>query len=76
MVDLGDVPDASLEAVVGTCNVIDVLDDADRRALLVELRRILVPGGLLVFSSHNRDGRVHRPGTCTTGGGRARSPVT
>jgi SAM-dependent methyltransferase len=61
MVDLGDVPDASLEAVVGTCNVIDVLDDPGRRALLADLRRILVPGGLLVFSSHNRDGRVHRP---------------
>jgi SAM-dependent methyltransferase len=61
MEDLGDVRDASLEAVVATCNVIDVLDDPARRALLTEVRRILVPGGLLVFSSHNRDGRVRRP---------------
>ncbi len=61
MEDLADVPNASLEAVVGTCNVLDVLDDPERRVLLTQLHRILVPGGLLVFSSHNRDGRVRRP---------------
>jgi SAM-dependent methyltransferase len=61
MEDLADIPDASLEAVVGTCNVLDVLDDPERRALLAQLHRILVPGGLLVFSSHNRDWGVRRP---------------
>lgn len=61
MEDLAAVADESLEAVVGTCNVLDVLDDPERRALLAELHRILVPGGLLLFSSHNRDGRVRRP---------------
>jgi SAM-dependent methyltransferase len=61
MEDLGDVADASFEVIVGTCNVIDVLDDPERRALLGELHRILVPGGVLLFSSHNRDGRVRRP---------------
>jgi SAM-dependent methyltransferase len=61
MEDLDDVPDASLEAVVGTCNVLDVLDDPERRKLLKELHRILVPGGVLWFSSHNRDGNLRRP---------------
>ncbi len=42
------------DAVVATFNVVDVLDDAERRALLDEVRRVLVPGGVLVFSSHNR----------------------
>ena len=61
MEQLGDVADASLESVVGTCNVLDVLDDPERRALLEELHRILVPGGVLLFSSHNRDAAVRRP---------------
>jgi SAM-dependent methyltransferase len=61
MKDLGHVHDASLEAVVGTCNVLDVLDDPERRELLTQIRRILVPGGVLLFSSHNRDAPVRRP---------------
>ncbi|QEC49017.1 class I SAM-dependent methyltransferase [Baekduia soli] len=61
MQDLGGIAGGSLEAVVGTCNVIDVLDDGERRALLAELHRILVPGGVLLFSSHNRDHRARRP---------------
>ena len=61
MTDLGHVHDASLEAVVGTCNILDVLDDPERRELLTQIRRILVPGGVLLFSSHNRDAPVSRP---------------
>ena len=44
---------ATLDAVVGSFNVIDVLDDPDRQAVLGELAKVLVPGGMLVFSSHN-----------------------
>lgn len=46
--------DSSLDAVVGTSNVIDVLGDAERRRVLGEVRRVLAPGGLFVVSSHNR----------------------
>jgi SAM-dependent methyltransferase len=55
------LPPASLDAVVASCNVIDVLHDADRRAALADVRRILRPGGVLLFSSHNRDAPRTRP---------------
>ncbi len=61
MEDLSGFADASMDAVVGTCNILDVLDDPERRALLSELHRVLAPGGVLLFSSHNRDGRGRRP---------------
>ena len=52
--DLRGFDDAGFEAIVAPYNVIDVLDDADRNRLLDEVARLLVPGGLLVFSTHNR----------------------
>lgn len=52
--DLRGFADASFEAIVAPYNVIDVLADADRHALFDELARLLVPAGLLVFSTHNR----------------------
>lgn len=60
-VELGDLlalagrPDGSAGAVVAAANVLDVLGDADRRATLARLHRLLTPGGLLLFSTHNRD---------------------
>jgi SAM-dependent methyltransferase len=64
---LGDVGDLSgfaadsFDAVVAGFSVLDVLSDADRRRTLADLRRIIVPGGLLVMSSHNRDAGPDRP---------------
>jgi SAM-dependent methyltransferase len=52
--DLGGFGDGSFEAVLAPFNVLDVLDDAERRVALDELHRILGAGGLLVISSHNR----------------------
>jgi SAM-dependent methyltransferase len=52
--DLSGFDDGSLDAVVGTFNVIDVLSDAERRRVFGEIRRVLAHGGLFVVSSHNR----------------------
>lgn len=42
------------DAVVAGANVLDVLDDAERRRVLLGIGRVLKPSGLLVMSSHNR----------------------
>jgi len=44
---------APFDAVLATYNVLDVLDDAQRRRVLGEMRSLLGPAGLLIFSSHN-----------------------
>ncbi len=44
--------------VVFSFNGIDALDHVDRLGALRELHRVLTPGGLLMFSTHNRDGPV------------------
>lgn len=46
--------EGEFDVVIATCNVIDVLDDDDRRRFLVEAAGKLAPEGVLVFSSHNR----------------------
>jgi SAM-dependent methyltransferase len=51
--DLSTVGDDAFGAVVAGCNMLDLLSDAERKRTLTEIRRILVPGGLLVMSSHN-----------------------
>jgi len=44
----------SFDVIVATYNVIDVLCDRERRDVLDEIHRVLVPGGLLMMSTHNR----------------------
>jgi SAM-dependent methyltransferase len=41
------------DAIVAADNVLDVLDDSERRRVLRELRELITPGGLLIFGSHN-----------------------
>jgi SAM-dependent methyltransferase len=53
MSNLPDALDGGFDAIFASFNVIDVLDDPARRELLADLHRRLVPGGLLIFSSHN-----------------------
>jgi SAM-dependent methyltransferase len=63
--DLGDVRagvEGAFSAVLAMDNVLDVFDDAERRRVLGELRELLQPGGLLIFSSHNL-GYLDRDGT-------------
>jgi SAM-dependent methyltransferase len=52
--DLSVFEDATFDVVLATCNILDVLTDAERRTMLDAIHRVLVPGGLLVMSAHNR----------------------
>jgi SAM-dependent methyltransferase len=45
---------ATFDVVVAGNNVLDVLDDAERNAVLQSIRQVLTVGGLLIMSSHNR----------------------
>lgn len=51
--DLSRYETSGFDAVVAPFNVLDVLDDGERRRVLAEIRRILTDGGLLIMSSHN-----------------------
>lgn len=50
---LGEAVEGPFSAIVLSANVLDVLDDGQRRAALAEIRGLLGPGGVLAFSSHN-----------------------
>jgi SAM-dependent methyltransferase len=56
--DLGAYGDESFEVVVAAANVLDAISHEERLAVLDDLHRLLVPGGLLYFSSHNRNSAV------------------
>jgi SAM-dependent methyltransferase len=64
--DLGDIrdlsayADGSFDAVCAVGNLFDVLNDAERRRVLRDVGRMLRPGGLLLFSSHNLAAEAHR----------------
>jgi len=53
--DLSRFGPGSFDAVLAPFNVLDVLGDEERRVVLQEIHRVLVAGGVLIFSSHNRD---------------------
>jgi ubiquinone/menaquinone biosynthesis C-methylase UbiE len=48
--------DASFDLLVFSINGIDAIGHADRAKALKEMRRVLRPDGVLVFSTHNQDG--------------------
>lgn len=52
--DLSAFPDACFDSAFATNNVLDALSHEDRLLALAGIRRVLRPGGLLTFSSHNR----------------------
>ncbi len=54
--DLRGFGDASFSLVLFSINGIDALDHDDRLASLHEFRRVLEPGGLLVYSTTSLDG--------------------
>jgi SAM-dependent methyltransferase len=51
--DLSALETASWDAIFAGFNVIDVLTDTERAHFLDEVHRLLTPGGLFIFSSHN-----------------------
>src|SRR5689334_16990323 len=54
--DLRELPslvDTTFNAIFASFNVLDVLEDSERREFLSQARRLLCPDGLLIFSSHN-----------------------
>jgi len=51
--DLAVFDDSSFDFVLATDNVIDALSHQDRLRALSEAHRVLRPGGVLAFSSHN-----------------------
>ncbi len=56
--DLGDLSahaDGSFDGLVAGANVLDVATHDERPRVLAELRRVLVDGGVLYFSTHNRN---------------------
>ncbi|MES2403286.1 MAG: methyltransferase domain-containing protein [Pseudomonadota bacterium] len=66
MADLRVFADASFDFVLATNNVLSAVGHEARLRTLQEIRRVLRPSGMLVFSSHNRNdvhglGRHFRP---------------
>lgn len=51
--DLGAFPDGRFSTVFAVANLLDVLGHDNRLGVLRAVHRILAPGGLFVFSSHN-----------------------
>ena len=57
MRDLSAFADASFDFLLGSNNVLDAVSHEDRLRALAQFRRVLRAGGMLVFSSHNRQYR-------------------
>lgn len=56
------VADNSVFLAVFSCNGIGMVSHADRLQILREVRRVLQPGGIFVFSTHNRNSPEYRRG--------------
>lgn len=53
MCDLPALVTGPFDVIYASGNVLDVLDDEERREILCDMRDLLAPTGLLLFSSHN-----------------------
>lgn len=58
MRDLSPWPPGTFHFVLASSNVLDAVSHEDRLATLIEIRRVLAPDGVFVFSSHNRRYRL------------------
>jgi len=55
--DMRQLPfaDGAFDCVFAVFNLFDAVSHEDRLRVLADVRRVLTPGGLLVFSAHNRN---------------------
>ncbi|WP_059412013.1 class I SAM-dependent methyltransferase [Cupriavidus basilensis] len=58
--DMAALPDGHFALVMFSFNGIDAVDHAGREAILREFARVLRPGGLVLFSTHNLRGPSYR----------------
>jgi SAM-dependent methyltransferase len=61
LAELRDSVAGPFDAVVVPDNTLDIFDDAQRRRVLGEIKGLLAPGGVLIFSSHNLDHADGKP---------------
>lgn len=59
---LDSVQDASIFLAVFSCNGIGMVNHEDRLQILKEVRRVLMPGGIFLFSTHNQSCPDHDAG--------------
>lgn len=57
-----DLPDASVGLVMFSCNGIGMVGHEDRLLILREVHRVLEPGGVFLFSTHNQNCPDHDKG--------------
>jgi SAM-dependent methyltransferase len=55
MRELARIADGSVGVAFAVSNLIDAVGHDDRLRVLAQVRRVLVPGGLFLFSTHNRN---------------------
>lgn len=58
--DLAQFDDGQFQLVVFSYNGLDAIDHLGRDLALDEMARVLAPGGILFYSTHNKDGPCYR----------------
>ncbi len=56
------LPDASVHLAMFSCNGIGMVSHEDRLLILLEVFRVLAPGGVFLFSTHNQNSPDYRAG--------------
>jgi len=59
-----DIPDASIDLAVFSCNGISMVGHGDRLAIMREVHRVLKPHGVFLFTTYNRNSPEARAGFC------------